>query len=60
MNGSRHGTPIVVVVVAAAATLGPFLSPICRNASSIILFALLGKRRLIVYLFLCFFVRDRQ
>jgi hypothetical protein len=24
------------------------------------LFALLGKRRLIVYLFLCFFVRDRQ
>ncbi len=42
MKGRRHGSPVVavVVVVAAAATLGPFLSPICRNASSIILFGL--------------------
>ncbi len=41
MKGRRHGNLVVVVVVfAAAATLGPFLSPICRNASSIILFGL--------------------
>jgi hypothetical protein len=38
-EGQTHGSP-VVVVVAAAATLWPFLSPICRNASSIILFGL--------------------
>jgi hypothetical protein len=36
MQGRRHGSPVVV----AAATLGPFLSPICKNASSIILFGL--------------------
>ncbi len=42
MKGRRHGSLVVVVVVVAAvaATLGPFLSPICRNASSIILFGL--------------------
>jgi hypothetical protein len=27
MQGRRHGSPVVV----AAATLGPFLSPICRD-----------------------------
>ncbi len=37
MQGRRHGSP---VLVAAAATLGPFLSPICKNDSSIILFGL--------------------
>ncbi len=40
MQGRRHGSPVVVVIVVAAATLGPFLSPICKNASSIILFGL--------------------
>ncbi len=64
MKGRRHGSPVVVIVAAAAAaadaTLGPFLSPICRNASSIILFGLSGKRRLIVYLFFWLFLRDRQ
>ncbi len=39
MQGRRHGSPVVVVIVVAAATLGPFRSPICKNASSIILFS---------------------
>ncbi len=60
MKGKRHGSPVVVVAAAcsaaAATDFGPFLSPICRNPSSIIFVRFVRKTAFdCLFVFLGFF-----